>query len=98
MTKPLASKTTFMERFRDALRIMCGELPPEDICQEWLDEVQVEDIGRLQNWVGSRCPEWAQAIVTIDAATVWADSPCEGADHEYRESDNPEDNDCFNDH
>lgn len=76
--------TTWMERFQHALGVMCGSLPPIEICQEWVDHVEVNGQHRLQNWIfskGNRTPQWAQAIVTIDAAEIWAGEPEEGADH-----------------
>lgn len=82
--------TTYLQRFREALAVMCGAMPPEDLCQEWLDGVSVNGADRLQNWVGSQVqlPGWAQCIGTIDAAMTWADQPEEGEDHEPRLSAN----------
>ncbi len=79
--------TTYMERFRSALCRMCGAMPPEDICQEWLDHKSVDGVDRLQMWVGSQAgtPNWAQCIVTIEAAMMWADEPTEGVAHEMRD-------------
>ncbi len=78
--------TTYMERFQGALARMCGAVPPEAICQEWLDSVSVNNVDRLQEWVATQpgTPAWAQAIVTIEAAMMWADEPTEGVAHEYR--------------
>ena len=83
--------TTWMERFRTALRLMCGAEPPEDVCQEWLDDVQVDFADRLQEWVVNQpgTPEWAQGIATIEAAMTWADNPTEGDGHQYREDLTP---------
>lgn len=79
----MSHPTTFMERFIGALTRMCGATPPEALCQAWLDKTSDE----LQNWVGAQpgVPRWAQCIVTIDAATIWADEPEEGAGHAYRD-------------
>jgi hypothetical protein len=76
--------TTWMDRFQHALAIMCGSLPPIEMCQEWVDHIEVNGQYRLQNWIfskGNKTPQWAQAIVTIDAAQLWADGPEEGAGH-----------------
>lgn len=75
--------TTWMQRFVDALTIMCGAEPPLVYCQEWIDNVDVKGASRLQNWVGMQptTPSWAQNIVTIEAAHVWADTPVEDEIH-----------------
>lgn len=80
-----------MERFQDALTIMCGNKPPLKFCQMWIDGEQDElGMDPLQHWVGAQkqVPPWAQCIVTIDAARVWADTPEEGEGHKlFRESE-----------
>ena len=75
--------TTWMERFRQALTLMCGVTPPEDMCEEWVRGVSIKGEDRLQGWVLSqeKTPEWAQGIVTIEVASTWADHPEEGAGH-----------------
>lgn len=76
--------TTWMERFRDALTIMCGAEPPLKFCEMWVKNEQDEHCADpLQNWVGMQktTPTWAQNIVTIDAAQVWADTPVEDQKH-----------------
>lgn len=79
--------TTYLARFRAALLRMCGALPPEDLCHEWLSGVQVDGVDRLQEWVLAQpgTPVWAQGLITLEAAQVWADTPTEGVPHEYRE-------------
>ncbi len=79
-----SNATTWMERFRDALTIMCGAEPPLKMCEMWFANEQDESqLDPLQNWVGMQkgTPKWAQCIVTIDAAQVWADYPEEGKGH-----------------
>jgi hypothetical protein len=81
----LRDNTTWMERFRDALRLMCGAEPPLQFCEMWIRNEQNEAMeDPLQVWVNEQVqtPAWAQGIVTIDAARVWADSPCEGERHQ----------------
>ena len=76
--------TTWMERFRGALTIMCGSEPPLKHCEMWARGEQDEHNSEpLQNWVGMQkaTPSWAQCIVTIEAAQVWADQPVEGEMH-----------------
>lgn len=79
--------TTYMERFQGALARMCGAMPPEDLCLEWLSKVSVNGVDRLQEWVVCQTgtPAWAQGLVTIEAAQMWADEPTEGVAHEYRD-------------
>jgi len=74
-----------MQRFRHALALLCGAEPPLDFCQEWIDDVETDEGYRLQDWVCSQpgTPYWTQGIVLIDAAQVMADTPEEGADHDY---------------
>lgn len=79
--------TAWMDRFREALAKMCGATPPEDLCQEWLAGVSMDHVDQLQEWVVNQpgTPAWAQGIVTIEAAMMWADVPTEGVPHEYRD-------------
>lgn len=71
------TSTTFMERFRKALSIMCGvkSLPPLDLCKEYLRKGG--ESYYLQQWVFDKktLPLWAQGITTIEAAQRWADEP-----------------------
>lgn len=68
-----------MQRFTEALTLMTGAPPPADMCQEWVDHVQVNHVDRLQAWVlaQDKTPLWAMGITTIEAAEVWADAPTE---------------------
>lgn len=78
----MKAPTTWMERFRDALRIMCNDkMPPLDLCEKWIN--RDEDSGEtLQDWAMCNTSAWwSQGIVTIDAAMTWADTPEEGAGH-----------------
>ncbi len=72
--------TTWNERFREALTILCGEPPPEWMVNAWF-EPGCESMD-LQNWAAekARMP-WAQGIVVIDAAEMLADTPAEGGMH-----------------
>jgi hypothetical protein len=83
-TSNIKGPTTWMERFRDALTIMCGTEPPLKFCEMWVNHEQENNADPLQNWVGMQkaTPSWAQCIVTIDAAMVWADTPVEGDGHQ----------------
>lgn len=78
--------TTWMERFRHSLTLMCGAEPPLRYCEMWINNEQENNCDPLQNWVGvqTKTPSWAQNIGTIDAAHVWADSPVEGENHRPR--------------
>lgn len=85
--KPLTSKnTTFAQRFTDAVAILCGSEPPTDFVDEWLGNVDVNGVHRLQEWVLNQAatPPWAQGIVVLDAAHLLAESPEEGEQHKER--------------
>lgn len=90
---PSDAPTTWMERFREALAVMCGgKAPPLDICEQWVRNEQVNGVDLLQAWVidhASTTVSWHTGIGTIEAAQVWADSPEEGVHHESREDAYP---------
>ena len=85
--------TTWMERFREAMAVMCGgKMPPLDLCEQWVRNEQVNGVDLLQEWVVDHAAvsvTWHTGIGTIEAAQVWADSPEEGVGHEYREDAYP---------
>ena len=83
--KPLTDEhTTFVQRFTDAVAILCGSEPPAEFVDEWLRNVDVNGIHRLQEWVLNQdaTPPWSQGIVVLDAAYLLAESPAEGLQHE----------------
>jgi hypothetical protein len=96
-----AAPTTWMERFREAMAVMCGgKMPPLDMCEQWVRNEQVNGVDLLQEWVidhAAVAVSWHTGIGAIEAAKVWADSPEEGVGHEDREDayprldDEPED-------
>lgn len=67
--------STYTQRFRDALGLLCTDAPPLELCVAWLES---EDEG-LQEWVIDhlRC-SWATGIGTIDAARFMAEQTEEG--------------------
>ena len=85
--------TTWMERFREAMAVMCGgKMPPLDMCEQWVRNEQVNGVDPLQEWIidhAAVAVSWHTGIGTIEAAQVWADSPEEGVGHEYREDAYP---------
>ena len=85
--------TTWMERFREAMAVMCGgKMPPLDMCEQWVRNEQVNGVDLLQEWVidhAAVAVSWHTGIGTIEAAQVWADTPEEGVGHEYREDAYP---------
>ena len=90
--KPLTGKkTTFVQRFTDAVAILCGSEPPAEFVSEWLSAAEVNGEHRLQGWVVSQSatPQWAQGIVVIDAAHVLASTPEEGEQHIEAEQAQP---------
>lgn len=88
-----AIPTTWMERFREAMAVMCGgKMPPLDMCEQWVRNEQFNGVDLLQEWVIDQpavAVSWHTGIGTIEAAQVWADSPEEGVGHEYREDAYP---------
>jgi hypothetical protein len=77
-------RTTFEQRFSGTIALMCGAEPPAEFVDEWLRNVEVNFVARLQEWVLNQdgTPRWAQGIVVLDAAYLLADSPEEGMQHE----------------
>lgn len=70
--------TTWIQRFREALTLLCGEAPPEGMAEAW-DAHESEE---LQEWALNHCClPWCMGIVVIEAAMSLADQPEEGAGH-----------------
>lgn len=80
-------KTTYIQRFTDAITLLCGAVPPEDYVELWLtNEEDKSGTQPLHSWaIDNATLAWAQGIVVLDAAAVLANTPVEGEDHE----DNP---------
>ena len=75
--------TTWIDRFTDALEVLCGTRPPRNIVRSWLNS----DCEALQDWVGMRgrpILSHTMNIAIIEAAMILADQPVEGEDHETR--------------
>lgn len=67
---------------------MCGATPPLEYCEMWVNnETDATNSESLQDWIGmqSKVPSWAQNIVTIEAAQVWAGQPVEGEKHQLKD-------------
>jgi hypothetical protein len=82
----LEPKTTYEERFGDAIYLLVGgKFPPKDLLEDWIEGVEWSKKESLQDWVGSHMGGviwWAQAIAVLDAAHVLASQPEEGEGHE----------------
>ena len=77
--------TTYLQRFGDAVALLCGgHRPTDEVLLGWLEGPSEE----LQSFAASHGPAWSQGIVLIEAAQVMADTPTEGVDHEYRDGNN----------
>lgn len=75
------TETTFAERFRDAVTLLCGgRRPPETFVTQWL-ECKDADFYDLQSYAIEHGPDWCQGIVLLDAAYVMAAAPEEGVNH-----------------
>jgi hypothetical protein len=75
---------SYRARIREALGLLCGELPPEDLVNRWVDwddshvDLPMSDprSETLQDWAAQHCPfEWAMGITVIDAAEALAIEP-----------------------
>lgn len=76
------TRTTYLQRFGDAMQLLCqGHRPSDDILEAWL----FHENERLQEFACNNGPEWAQGIGLIDAAMVLADNPEEGHEHQTLE-------------
>lgn len=71
--------TTYLQRFGDAMNLLCGTRPSDNMLQAWIHGTSE----KLQEFSIEFGPEWAQGIAVIDAARVMADQPTEGVDHEF---------------
>ena len=72
-------KTTYIQRFGDAMELLCRKRPSDDLLKGWLHPEKGDE--RLQEFAIEHGPEWAQGIVIIDSAHVMADTPEEGEAH-----------------
>lgn len=77
--------TSHVDRFSQALTLLCGKTPPADAIEAWL--TPGSDDARLQEFAVENGPAWAQGIAVIDAAHLLAGMPTEGVDHEIIEVD-----------
>ena len=75
--------TTWIQRFKDAIALLCGEVPPDGMAEAWAAH---ENEG-LQSWALNRCPlPWCMGITVVEAAEHLADQPEEGIGHHPREN------------
>ncbi len=78
---PWTTPTTYLQRFRDAVALLCaGQVPSDKLLLDWLDTDN--DSFALQEFAIEHGPSWAQGIAVLDAARVLADEPTEGVPHE----------------
>ncbi|HDR9106057.1 TPA: hypothetical protein QDB04_002914 [Burkholderia vietnamiensis] len=86
--------TGYLDRFVDALELLCIARPDRDLCEQWLRHAPGSE--RLQDWTVDHVrANWGTGIGAIEAAEVMAESPEEGAGHEgYRSDFVPEPEDC----
>lgn len=68
--------TAYVDRFGDAMQLLCaGHRPPDDMLRGWLKPDSEDE--RLQHFACEHGPHWAQGIGLIDAARLAADQPTE---------------------
>lgn len=75
-----ATPTTFIQRFADAVELLCKKRPSDEIVNAWVE--RIDDDTRLQEFAIEHGPDWAQGIAVLDAAHVLASQPTEDVDHE----------------
>lgn len=75
-----ATPTTFIQRFADAVELLCKKRPNDEIVAAWVDRIDGDT--RLQEFAIEHGPEWAQGIAVLDAAHVMASQPTEDVEHE----------------
>ncbi|MBP0714862.1 hypothetical protein ABXK61_16275 [Burkholderia sola] len=75
----LPGATVYVDRFVDALGLLCRSKPPKELCEQWLNGESDE----LQSWtIDNRSIYWQTGIGAIEAAQHLADNPEEGEGHE----------------
>jgi hypothetical protein len=80
----LPDTTTYIDRFVNALGILCVASPSPEMAEAYLTGAS-ED---LQHWVGThQRVGWSMAIGVIEAAQVMANNPIEGLDHQGSSDD-----------
>jgi hypothetical protein len=74
--------TTWIERFQQAIALLCGgNAPPLAMCESWINDND-GDHDELQGFAMEHMAlPWMQGISLIDAAISLADQPEEGCDH-----------------
>jgi hypothetical protein len=61
-------------RFREAIHLMCGAMPPAGLSEIWLSRSDPTGLGGdLQEWINSNgeLPEWSMGITALEAAEQW---------------------------
>ncbi|WP_186269853.1 VRR-NUC domain-containing protein [Burkholderia gladioli] len=91
----LPGTTTYIERFIDAMGLLCRGKPDRAMCEQWLNH----DNDDLQAWaINNIRIHWQMGISTIEAAQYLADLPEEGENHEGSTKDyaraQKEDHEC----
>lgn len=72
--------TSYIERFGDALTLLCGARPSDDLIKAWL--LDEPDADLMQSFASEHGPSWAQGLGILDAARAIADQPTEDEAHE----------------
>lgn len=81
MSADWKTPTKYLQRFGDAMQLLCGGQRPSDaVMLDWLtpDSESIE----LQEFACKHGPSWSQGIGLIDAARLMANTPTEGVAHE----------------
>lgn len=75
--------TTPIQRFREALTLLCaGHKPDLALCEQWFDKHNDAAHSELQDWASCHGGvDWAMGIGIIEAALTLAENPREGEGH-----------------
>ena len=80
--KAYAAPTTYLQRFGDAMELLCGgNRPPDELMRDFLNQTGQPD--NLQEFAIEHGPIWSQGIALIDAARLIAYNPTEGINHGF---------------
>ena len=78
MSADWTTSTEFIDRFEQAVTLLChGLVPPRKLVEGWLSKTDES----LQDFAADNGPAWAQGIVVLDAAALLAETPTEGVNH-----------------
>ena len=77
--------TKWIDRFAQALTLLCGEAPDMKLVWAWYGGNEDPSQPLLQDWVANKSRlKWSMGISVLEAAELLADHPEEGMGHARR--------------